>query len=113
MAKYRTLVTATGNTYLCDINKPRGADQWSGTIIAYETVGGGTFGGTTLTLGLSSNGGTTVIPLDTTIFSTTGNATVTFPVAGSANENGEDLKLYAIATGGTGINITVDVLDNV
>lgn len=107
MAKYRTNVAATGNTYLCDITKPRGADQWSGTIIAY-----GTFGGTTLTLGISSNGGATVVPINTDVFSVTANGAVTLPVAGSSNENDGDMKLYAIATGGENINITVDVLDN-
>lgn len=107
MAKYRTNVTNTGNTYLCDIVKPRGADQWSGTINAY-----GTFGGTTLTLGLSTDGGTTVVPISTSVFSITANGNITLPVAGSSNENDDQMKLYAIATGGSGIDITVDVLDN-
>jgi hypothetical protein len=105
MAKYTANVTATGNTYLCDIVRPRHADAWSGTVIAR-----GTFGSTTLTLGISDDGGSTVIPL--TDFSITANGATSVPALLSSGENGEDIKLYATATSGSGIDIDVTVYDN-
>jgi hypothetical protein len=107
MAQYTTNVTETGNTYLCDVFKPRHANNWEGTVHAQ-----GTWGGTTLTLGLSIDDGVTVVPIDSSEFSLTDNGAASIPNLGTSAKNSAGLKLYAIATDGTGINLTVTVLDN-
>lgn len=105
--KHEATVSATGNTYLCDIVKPQKADNWLATVIAT-----GTFGGTTLTFGVSVDGGSTVTPYSASTYTLSAVGAFSFTPFGDSSANSNPLQLYAIATGGSGINIGVTVLDN-
>lgn len=110
MANFR--VTLTGNTtgtLLCYITKPRALTEYFATLNAY-----GTFGGGTLSYGISTDGGATIVTqkdLSGVAYSATSNDTVNI-MMGVANHNGQEPRLYAILAGSTAPSITIDVEDN-
>lgn len=109
MSKYTATVTADGDTYLCTVNKKRSLPIWKATINAYGTWGSGT-----ITFKVSTDGGTTKVPLqDYTGASITLSANGNFNTElGNANTNSGAPKLYATMAGSTNPSVTVDVLDN-
>lgn len=109
MAKITTAITTTTATQIATARKPRDADFYFATIALQ-----GTFGGGTVTLQMSPDGGTTKIGLkDQTgvAYSATANDTIDIQL-GTGGGNADQILLYATNTGGTGISMTATVFDN-
>lgn len=110
MARYTARITADGDTFLCDILKPSdSSEKWGATVYIY-----GTFGGGTVTLVGSPDGGTTKVTLPNisgAAFSATTNAAVELE-HGNGNKNTDAPKLYARVAGSAGATINVTVFDN-
>ena len=110
MAQQTAVTIASATTTLIGIvKKQRGLDIWRGSIGV-----AGTFGGTTVTFSWSPDGGTTKHPITTapgTSVSIT--AATSFNIElGAGDKNSDGILLYATTTGGAGISITVQVVDN-
>lgn len=105
----RTSITGTGATLIGYAKRNRHQPMWDGTIWAY-----GTFGGTTLTYQSSPDGGTTKVDMKDQSGSTrSSTANDTFNLSLNTGAANSDLiPIYATATGGAGISITIDVYDN-
>lgn len=59
MAKYTaSLAAQNSSVYVCDIIKPRHADEWFANV-----MGSGTFGGGTVTWNISFDSGSTLFPM--------------------------------------------------
>lgn len=109
MANFRTTITTNSTTAICTITKPRALTEWFATLNAF-----GTFGGGTLAYSISTDGGTTKVPMKDmsgTLYTTTANDAVNV-ATGVSNHNGFDPIIYAVLSGATTPSITVDVLDN-
>jgi hypothetical protein len=116
--KVLTNITVNNQAYLlATIKKMReGVTEYIATILAYITTGSSqTFGGGTLNLYLSPDGGTTLIPLT----AQAGGSALTFTANGMAvfttghpSNNTDTLQLYGKMTGATSPNLNVVVLDN-
>lgn len=109
MAKRSTNITSATTTEIAVANKPRNADFYFASIAT-----SGTFGGTTVTLQMSPDGGTTKIGLKDqsgSAYSITAADVIDIQL-GCGGTNTDQIRLYAVTTGGTGININVDVFDN-
>ena len=109
----KTTVTFASNTTLLiqQIKKiNRELDNFTATVLAY-----GTFGGGTLAFYLSPDGGTTLIPLTAAIggtgFSCTANAMFEL-VSGHASTNTDLFGLYATMSGATSPSVVVASYDN-
>lgn len=109
MAKYTTTFAADGTAFLCNVVKPRNLPIWQATVYIY-----GTFGGGTVALQSSPNGGTTKLALKDfsgTAFTATADDNIPIQL-GTGDKNSDRVKLYAVLTGSTAPSITIDVLDN-
>jgi len=109
MANFRTTISAdTTGTALVTVNKPRILERYFATLNAY-----GTFGSGTLSYSLSTNGGTTKVPLkfNGSAYSATSADAVNIEL-GVANVNGFAPIIYAVLSGSTNPSITIDVEDN-
>lgn len=102
-------ITTATTTLIGKVVRRRDADIWRGALFA-----SGTFGGTTITWFWSHDGGTTKHPITSapgTAVSTS--AADSFNIElGTGDKNSDKVNLYATTTGGTGINLTVGVVDN-
>lgn len=112
MAKYTATFTAdAANTYVCTVNKKRDLTDWFAT--AFVT---GTFGGGTVTLLISPDGGTTKVPLLNTsnvaISTGTAGAMSSIRLGGSGSTNSDSMIIYATLTGSTNPALTVAIFDN-
>ena len=109
MAKISTSVTTTNATQIAIARKPRDADFYLATITL-----AGTFGGGTMKLQMSPDGGTTKVDLEDqsgTVWSATANRTVNIQL-GTGGALNDQIILYALNTGGTGISVIATVFDN-
>ena len=107
MAKYTADISADGNTYLCDVVKPRTLVEWFATI--HVT---GTFGSGTVTLATSVDDGSTLVAIPTADFELTANGAENIDKLGYSGTNDGAIKLYAVMTGSTTPTVTVTVHDN-
>lgn len=109
MTRYVTTVNADGNFYICDVNKKRDMPQWFAGVIA-----AGTFGGGTITFGISPNRGVTIVPLmdaSGTPITSTANDDFTLNFGGSST-NSTAPWIYATMAGSAGANVTIYLYDN-
>lgn len=109
MAKITTPITTTSATVIAIARKPRDADFYCATIAV-----SGSFGGGTVTLQMSPDGGTTKIPLKDqsgSVWSITANDAIDI-ILGTGGKNNDQIILYATNTGGTEISLTANVFDN-
>jgi hypothetical protein len=112
MARYQvTLTTASPTAYLCDVVRRHDSEAWVGTAYSY-----GTFGGGTVAIQGSPDGGVTKCTLKqegTNVDATkTADGTVNVIHGGDANKNADYPKIYATLTGSTGATVTVVLYDN-
>lgn len=107
MAKYTATATADGNVYLCKVIKPRALTEWYATVHVI-----GTFGGGTVTLATSVDGGTTIVPIPTDQFSLTANGADNVDKLGVTNTLDGAIELYATIAGATTPDLTITVHDN-
>lgn len=105
----RTTITSTGAVLIGTAKRNRHQPVWNGTVWAY-----GTWGGTTLTYQSSPDAGTTKVDMkDQSGSARSSTANDTFNVElNTGSTNSGEIPIYATATGGTGISLTVDVYDN-
>jgi len=110
MAKITTNITSATTTEITTARKSRDVPYYFATIFVT-----GTFGGTTVTLQASPDGGTTKVtlndPLTGTAYSLTANGAIDIKL-GAGGTNSDQIRLYAVTTGGAGININANVFDN-
>lgn len=109
MAKMITLITTTDATKIAVARKPRDAYKYFATIAASGDFGGGTF-----KLQLSPDGGTTKIDLKDatgTVWSATDDDVIDVEL-GNGGGNDDQIIIYGVNTGGTGINMAISVFDN-
>lgn len=109
-----SLVAQNTNVYLCDIVKPRGADEWFANVIAGYTASD-TFGTGTVTYSISFDGGTTFAGLnqDGTATAATQTAAGTINLrCGWPADNTIKPKLYAAIATATNPVIHIAVMDN-
>jgi hypothetical protein len=116
--KILTNITVNNQAYLlATVKKMREAvTEYLATILVYLTAGSSqTFGGGTLNLYLSPDGGNTLIPLTAqaggTPLTFTANGMAVF-TTGHPSNNTDTLQLYGKITGATSPNLNVAVLDN-
>jgi len=110
MSKYSVTITADGDTFICDVNKKRDLVQW----FAFVNVYGSSFGGGTVTLKISTNGGTTKVAMmdaSGSPITSTAADNYTINVAGGC-KNDDAPKIYASMSGSTNPSVTLDLLDN-
>lgn len=112
MARYQvTLTTAAPTAYLCDVVRRHDADAWLGTAYSY-----GTFGGGTVAIQASPDGGTTKCTLKqegTNVDATkTADGTVNVLHGGDSKNLSGNPQIYATITGSTGASVTVVLYDN-
>lgn len=111
MAKYTlTFAADAALVELCTVNKVRALTEWFANIFVY-----GTFGGGTVTLFISPDGGTTKVPLLSTAgaaisIGTTG-AMVSVRLA-DGGTNADAMKIYATLSGSAAPALTVALFDN-
>lgn len=110
MTKYVANITANNQTvYLCDIHKKRDFHEWKAGVIVY-----GTFSGGTVTLYISPDNGSTLVPMmdaSGTPITSTANDNYTTSFGGTAKNN-DAAKLYVGITGATTPTITYAIYDN-
>lgn len=110
--KHSISFNADGSTLIGRIPKIEGADRYFATIFAYSGGGSG-FGGGTLTIQLSPNGGTTKVNAskpDGNALAFTANGAQNIETAYGNSQNGIDV--YATLSGSTTPNVIVDLFDN-
>lgn len=105
--KHEITISADGDTYLCDVVKPRALTDWFATIHAYGTWGSGT-----LTLKTSADGGTTKIAIPTADFELTANGSKNIDKLGVSDKLDGAIKVYASLAGATSPSLTVTAHDN-
>lgn len=110
MAKYTATITADGDYFLCNLTKSSTNNEYRFSANVY----GSTFGSGTVTLKISTDGGTT----KTAMMDASGS-----PIAstaadnytgqwGNGSTNNDAPKLYATMTGSTNPSVTYDFFDN-
>lgn len=108
MSKYSATVTTNTANYLCDVDRRRDSPSFFASIVCY-----GTFGGGTITIQMSPDGGTTKMDVPNQA-----GASTTFTANSVQNielGNGDGLtamKLYATMAGSTSASVVVEVWDN-
>lgn len=115
MAKFTKTLTVDGDTAVCVVNRRKNdANNWTASIFTYGG-GGNNFGGGTVAMKISPDGGTTKIAMkDFTGTAITGTAAYVFntqPI-GNPNRNQDTLTIYASLSGSTSPTIIVDIFDN-
>jgi len=109
-----SLVAQDTSVYLCDIVKPRGADEWFANVIS-GYVAGNTFGTGTVTYSVSLDGGTTKVGInqDGTATAATQTAAGTINLRfGWPADNINEAKLYASIATATNPVVNIAVMDN-
>lgn len=111
MAKYTAAISAQNTSvYVCDIQKPRNADEWVGTAIAT-----GTFGTGTVTWQGSIDGGSTKFDLRDystgTVAALTAGGMNNFRL-GAPDKLADTLKIYATIATATNPSIALTIYDN-
>lgn len=103
-------ITADGTYLIATVQTPKtGGEHWMGTVFF-----GGGFGGGTITLKSSPDGGTTKIPetnLAGQAFSMTSAGSIEVDL-GNADQAANQITLYAVMTGSTSPTVTATVFDN-
>lgn len=111
MAKYTTNFSVDASlTQLASVHPPRGKEQWEATVAIQ-----GTFGGGTVTLFQSLDGGTTKIQvrdLSGTLYSTMSNDTFIWSIPGLPDSRASEIRLYATLAGSTSPNLSIIIMDN-
>jgi len=111
MAKYTaSLVAQNTSVFICNIDKPRHANDWFANVLVT-----GTFGGGTVTFGYTLDNGVTIVPtfMDGTATATTATSASAFNLrAGSGNNNSDKVQLWAFILAATNPSITINVFDN-
>lgn len=111
MAKYTATISADGSTALCQIDRRKSdANAWQADIFI-----GGTFGGGTVAIQLSPDGGTTKFAWkdwNGTAISSATAAHFTTPPAGNGTHLSDFMTVYAVMTGSTAPSVSVTVFDN-
>ncbi len=110
MSKYTATITADGDYFICNITKSRHLNEYRYAANVY----GISFGGGTVTLKISTDGGTTKVAMmdasGSPITSTTNdNYTGNW---GNGSTNSDAPKLYATMSGSTNPSVTYDFFDN-
>lgn len=103
-------ITTNTDTEATTIIRRNDADFWEADVFT-----SGTFGGTTVTLQVSPDGGTTKFPVNTTAgtaYSLTAAGYGRIRFAGSSQNNTGNLVLYVRTAGGAGASINVVIVDN-
>lgn len=109
MKQTTQVLTSNTNVLLCDAIRNPETNMWEATIFVY-----GTFGGGTVNLQASPDGGTTKINLRDvtgTVVAVTANDAYNLRL-GEAGRNGAAIKVYATISGATSPSVSVDVFDN-
>jgi hypothetical protein len=108
MAKHVATVTSNTTVYLATVVKPHNADMYLATASVY-----GSFGGGTVNLQMSPDGGTTKINLRDIngVVAITDNNAVDIAL-GCGAKNSDNILLYAVLSGATAPSLTVTVHDN-
>ncbi len=107
--RYTTTFSADGSNLLCKAVKAANVTNWLGSFMA-----GGGFGGGTLTMQVSPDGGVTkhtVKDVNGALVSLTAAGMFTAPL-GNGSTNANDLEVYATLTGATGPTLSVQLYDN-
>ncbi len=103
-------ISADSTVLIATVATPKkGSENWKGTEFFQ-----GSFGGGTITLQTSPDGGTTKIPetnLSGSAFSLTSAGSVEVDL-GTANTTATQILLYAVMTGSTSPTVTATVFDN-
>lgn len=112
MAKYTLSFAADASLVkVCTVNRRRDATLWEATSFGY-----GTFGGGTITLFVSPDGGTTKVPLKDavsgTAVSVATSGAMNFLKLGSGGTNSDELIIYATLAGSTAPALTLAIFDN-
>lgn len=112
MAKYTIIFAAdAANTKIATLQRRNVAQVWEATSFVY-----GTFGGGTVTLFVSPDGGTTKVALKDwvsgTAVSVATTAAMNFLRLGNGGTNSDNLILYATLAGSTNPALTVAIFDN-
>jgi hypothetical protein len=109
MKQSTVTVTSATTTLIGTAVKRRDSLVWKGTLGAT-----GTFGGTAITWFWSTDGGTTKYPITSapgTAVSTS--AADSFNIElNSGSHNTDRVTIYATTTGGAGISLTIQLMDN-
>lgn len=109
MTKYVGTLASNTTVYICDINKKRDLTTWNAGVMVYGSFGGGTVG-----LFISPDGGTTKIAMydaSGVAITSTANDDYTICFGGGAT-NSDAPKLYATMSGATAPSVTVAIYDN-
>ena len=109
MAYRATAITANGTYEIAKVHLKSNVTEYLATITSF-----GTFGGGTITIQLSPDGGTTKITQDSspgTPYSATANSTINFR-SGGGSDNTSSPILYATLSGATNPSLTIAVDDN-
>ncbi len=110
MAKHTSVITANGNTFLCNAIRRNDAEWFGFGILAR-----GTFGGGTLSFFVSDDDGATLIPLKDLTRSAitfTGNDYIDGDIRGTTSTNSDVFEIWATLSGATSPSITVNIRDN-
>ncbi len=109
MAKYSIPITTDGDYFICNLTKSGKLNEYRYAANVY-----GTFGGGTVTLKISTDGGTTkVAMMDASGAPITSTANDNYTGQwGNGSTNLDAPKLYATMSGGTAAAVTYDFFDN-
>lgn len=112
MAKYTLTFGADAALQeVCRVNRRKDSQEWMANTFVY-----GTFGGGTMTLFVSPDGGTTKIALKDSIagtaISVASTAAMNTVRLGNGDKNNEFLIIYATVAGSTNPALTVAIFDN-
>lgn len=105
------LVAENTSVKLCDIQKPRGFDSWFANV----AINGSAFGGGTVSLHISFDGGTTKYPINQDGTASAASVTAAGAVnirCGWTGVNQTTASLYASIGAATTPSLTIYVLDN-
>lgn len=112
--KHTATISDNESVKLCEVQRTVGLDIFEATVLVYGT-GGNNFGGGTVTLQASPDGGTTKINLRDvagTLVSITDDDAYNIRL-GNGNTLGDTIELYATMASSTSTpSVTVDVFDN-
>lgn len=115
MAKYTTTFSADASlSVVCKVKLREGVNEYFANAFIYGT-GGNNFGGGTVTMFVSPDGGTTKVALKDAISGTaiSTNASAMFTIRlGNGSTNSDQLIIYATMASSTAPSVSVTVADN-
>lgn len=112
--KTLTISADTSGTFLASVHRRRDAPHYLATCLIYGG-GGNNFGSGTVSLHLSPDGGTTLIPINDLSgnpVATTGNLSLPKIELGNPSTNTDTLKIYVVVSGSTSPTIKINWYDN-